>query len=561
MMEQGDLNRRWGFALMDGLCAAGCQHVVISPGARSTPLVLAADQHPDITTHVVLDERSAAFFALGLAKSRLQPVVLVCTSGTAPAHWHPAVLEADAAGVPLVLLSADRPPELRSCGANQTTDQIKLFGTAVRAFHELPPAEQDTCAMAGLCARLIRQARGPKAGPVHINVPFREPLMGGDVTPLTPATRPIKVTSVIASLPDCEGERLAEKLSQGDGLIVCGEGPHGHDFSSGLCELADRLGVAVLADPLANLRPCGGPVLGNYDAFLKNQTVRDSARPDWVLRFGAQPVSKSLGQYLSMLTTCQHLVVDVTQGWPDPFDLAGEMITCDPAQFCRQLVQHIVQRPCGKMRSQLEAVEQGCTELQAEMALPPEAGLIAQMAKTMTPQQILFSGNSTPIRLLDSFLPTATPAFQVVANRGLSGIEGNISTAIGFALGRGQPVVALLGDLTVSHDINALGIDHGGNVTLVVINNGGGGIFDYLPHAELAPDCFERYWTVPCAPNFKALSSAYGCGYYRVDVIEDFSDVFAQCLINAGTDLIEIVVDSHQSTTAHQAYWAAVAQL
>lgn len=561
MMEQGSLNRRWAFALMDGLCAAGCQDVVISPGARSTPLVLAADQHPGMTTHVVLDERSAAFFALGLAKSGSQPVALVCTSGTAPAHWHPGVLEADTAGVPLVLLSADRPPELRGCGANQTTDQIKLFGTAVRAFHELPPAEKDTSAMAGLCARLIRQACGPKAGPVHINVPFREPLLGGDEPPLTPMARPIKVMPSIASLPNCEGERLAEILSQGDGLIICGEGPHGHEFSAGLCELADRLGVSVLADPLANLRPCGGPVLGNYDAFLKNQAVREHACPDWVLRFGAQPVSKSLGQYLSTLNMSQHLVVDATQGWLDPFDLADEMITCDPAQFCRQLVQHVAQRPLGELRVRLETAEQRCTDLQAEMALPPEAGLIARMAQDMTAQQVLFCGNSTPIRLLDSFLPTATSAFQIVANRGLSGIEGNISTAIGFAVRRGQSVVALLGDLSVSHDINALGMDHDGNVTLVVINNGGGGIFDYLPHAGLASDCFERYWTVSCAPDFKAVSSAYGCGYYRVDAIEEFSDVFHQCLTKAGTDLIEVVVDNHQSTTAHQAYWAAVAQL
>jgi len=561
MMEQGDLNRRWAFALMDGLCATGCKHVVISPGARSTPLVLAVDQHPDIMTHVVLDERSAAFFALGLAKAGAVPVALVCTSGTAPAHWHPAVLEADAAGVALVLLSADRPPELRGCGANQTTDQIKLFGNAVRAFHELPPAEQDTSAMAGLCARLIRQACGPKAGPVHINVPFREPLLGGDETPLTPAPRHINVTPSIASLPDCEGERLAELLTQGEGLIICGDGPQGSDFCSVLCQLADHLGVSVLADPLANLRPWGGPVLGTYDAFLKNQAVRESARPDWVLRFGAQPVSKSLGQYLSTLTSTRHLVVDATQGWPDPLDLADEMITCDPARFCRQLVQRMAQRPCGNLRSRLEAAEKSCTDLQAEMALPPEAGLIAQMAQTMTAEHILFCGNSTPIRLLDSFLPTAMPAFQVVGNRGLSGIEGNISTAAGFAVGRGQPVVALLGDLTVSHDINALGLNHGANVTLVVINNGGGGIFEYLPHAGLAPDCFERYWTVPCAPDFKAVSSAYGCGYHRVEAIEDFSDIFHHCLTNADTDLIEVVVDSHQSTTAHQAYWAAVGQL
>ncbi|GGF55906.1 2-succinyl-5-enolpyruvyl-6-hydroxy-3-cyclohexene-1-carboxylate synthase [Terasakiella brassicae] len=558
--DQGMLNYRWAFGVMDGLAGATCCHVVVSPGARSTPLVLAAHNHPDMTTHVILDERSAAFFALGLAKSTGVPVALVCTSGTAPAHWHPAVLEADAACIPLVLLSADRPPELRGCGANQTTDQIKLFGSAVRAFSELPPAEDDCTHLAPLCARLVKQSLFPKAGPVHLNLSFREPLLPSSIPQLVPRKNAIRMMHPRMVLQDEQINHLAQVMELGDGVIVCGEGPFDQGFDEAVCQLADLCDVPVLADPLANLRSRGGRVLSCYDAFLKKEQVIQAAHPRWVLRFGAQSVSKSLGLYLSGLSDSHHLIVDGGGGWSDPCGLVDDMILCDPLDLCVRLSARLTSRNDGQIWQTFFAQEQRCRNIQKEATLPQEAEIIQSIVQKMDAENILFCGNSTPIRLLDSFLNSGEGAFDILCNRGLSGIEGNISTALGVGAARKTSVVALVGDLTLTHDISALGIDEGVNLTLVVLNNGGGGIFEYLAQANLDPDCFERYWVTPSAPDFAQVARGYGRAYYKIEGIKDFSDVFQACLTNPGIDLIEVVIDRKQSTAAHQAYWQAVTQ-
>jgi 2-succinyl-5-enolpyruvyl-6-hydroxy-3-cyclohexene-1-carboxylate synthase len=316
MSDQGCLNLRWALALLDGLVEGGMRHLVLSPGSRSTPLVLAAQRQPALTVTPILDERSAAFFALGAARASGRPVGLVCTSGSALAHWFPAVIEASESGIPLVLLSADRPPELRGWGANQTIDQNRFFGGHVRAFHDPGTPEDSPGAgkrMRTLGRRAAAESLGDWPGPVHLNLPFREPLVPGvDCRVEVAATQPECV------LPDTLGRLgfahamghldrngwpgLADRLS-GRGLICCGPGDWTADGADALWLLAARLGVPVLCDPLSGLRFGVGSEhrLTRYDSLLRHPATAAALKPDWVLRFGRAPVSKTL---LGWLAAC-----------------------------------------------------------------------------------------------------------------------------------------------------------------------------------------------------------------------------------------------------------------
>ena len=318
-------------------------------GLALDPLALACLRHPRLKTHVLVDERSAAFFALGLAKAHGRPAILVCTSGSAPANWFPAVIEADMGATPLILLSADRPPELRGCGANQAIDQIGLFGGHVRAFHELPCADAAPDMLRylrALAARAAEQSRWPLAGPVHINVPLREPLVPQALLagskhrlPPPPEFPPCAATSPpLLLLPELEAANLARALAGKRGLIVCGAGTFAAGFAAAVADLAARLACPILADPLSNLR--FGPhersaVLTRYDAFLRRPDAAERLRPEWVMRFGAMPVSKTLQRFLDC--DIPTWIVAPDGRWPDPLHRARGLLRADPEHLCRTL--------------------------------------------------------------------------------------------------------------------------------------------------------------------------------------------------------------------------------
>jgi len=554
----GEINIRWAFALLDGLAAEGLRHVVISPGSRSTPLVVAAERHPDLTTHVILDERSAGFYALGVGKGTGMPVALVCTSGTAAANWHPAVLEADAGKIPLILISADRPHELRGCGANQTTDQIKLFGNAVRAFHELPPAETDASNLAPLAARLIDRSQWPHPGPVHINAPFREPLLPDTLPELASTAKTIARSAPIAVPPPRQTDDLAKRISGLPGLIVCGWDRYRTDFPPAVSHLAQQMGAPVLADPLSNLRARGGPIIGGYDSFLRNEQFTQTFRPQWIIRFGALPVSKSLSTYLESLTEAEHILVDSHGVWQDPLNLTTTVLHADPATVCYSLTKRLSGPAVTPgWLTAFQDSEKKCADLDT----PSEAEIVRSIAGNMPEGGTLFCGNSLPIRLLDSFLPAEHNRFGLKGCRGLSGIDGNVSITMGLGAATAKPAVALLGDLTLAHDLTALSLGRRTNVTLVVLNNDGGGIFEFLPQAMLDTEIFERYWLTPAAPNLEKACGAYDCRHYHIDRPTDFDKIFCQAVKSEGTDVIEIVLDRKESTEALKAYWTSVANM
>jgi 2-succinyl-5-enolpyruvyl-6-hydroxy-3-cyclohexene-1-carboxylate synthase len=567
MTATGVANLEWAFALLDGLAAAGADRVVISPGSRSTPLALASHLHPRIRSWVQVDERCAAFFALGMARLTTTPVILIATSGSAPAHWYPAVLEADQTGIPLVLLSADRPFELQGCGANQTIDQNKLFQQAVRAFHALPTMyenEQARIFLHSLAARAVHQSRWPLPGPVHINVPFHEPLQAEQLPPLTPAApaTPVELPTLLPS--DAQLDRVAELVAGQCGLIVCGPGQYAADFAPSLARLAATLDWPILADPLSGLRfgrHDRSRVLCHYDAFLRNSAFAGEHRPQWVLRFGATPVSRSLLQYLQTLQAGKLILVDPFGRWPDPVHRVGEMLRATPQVLCDALTPRISSAAPNHWWQAFRDQERRAARLIQEMSRGEpwfEAQLVPALLDALPPGSILFSGNSLPVREVDSFSGSREKPLLMIANRGASGIDGHVSSQLGLATAATESttVVGLIGDLAFYHDMNGLLAAGDCNATLIIINNNGGGIFRYLPQAGL--ETLDRYWTTPTRLDFQHAAALYQLHFRRVAGAEEFQRALDENLARPGVKLIEAVVDPQHSVERHRDYWRAV---
>lgn len=563
MTDQGSENLLWADALLDGLAAAGVEFAVISPGSRSTPLVLACDRHPGIRTWTQVDERSAAFFALGLAKSDRSPVAVIATSGSAPAHWYPAVIEANHSGIPLLLLSADRPPELQQCGANQTTDQKHLFGHQVRGFYDPGPARTGPEAMEqirDLGVEATHQATGQNPGPVHINLPFREPLIPQVMPPANNSRKHIPVPHSQQRTDQAQIERILNITSKGHGIIVCGPSVPRGDFQPALAELARRMRVPLLADPLSNLRfglHAQSNIISHYDAFLHRREFAERNRPQWVLRFGAIPISKNLLQYLeqSKPTT----ILCAPRGdWPDPLHQTSEIVRADPLDLCNQLMEQV--QPSApdnwlhRFRQEQERVQS--IHLDNSADIPCADLLVEQLIRTIPADAIVFSGNSMPIRHLDSWSGTGAKPLRIMANRGVSGIDGNISTLLGLAANTKAPVFGLLGDLACYHDMNGLLAATGIEAIIVLLNNGGGGIFGYLPQAQL--ERFEQHWLTPTNLDFSKVAELYSVGYHPVTSQSGFCPALDRAIQEPGLSLIEVVIDREQEMLRHRAWLDAV---
>ena len=562
MSDTACLNLRWSLALMDGLVEGGLRHLVISPGSRSTPLVLAGQRCDGLELTPILDERSAAFFALGLARASGHPVALVCTSGSAPAHWFPAVIEAAEWGVPLVLLSADRPPELRTWGANQTTDQTRLFGTLVREFHDPgPPADvpQALKAIRALGRRAAAVSTGRRRGPVHLNLAFREPLVPqgpcvtepgrGHAQPAEPAAR----TGL-----SWEGGHSVERRT-GQGLICCGPGEFGAGFAPALWRCAERHLLPVLVDPLSGLRFGPGPRhrIARYDSILRNAGQAEALRPDWVLRFGRAPVSSRLVDWLEGIPCT---IVDPAERWVDPTHDAEVQVAAAPEDYCRWLSAAGSGVGDAAFLELWVAGETALDEFSSEFAARApwcEAQLVSMLLDAMAPGDTLFCGNSLPIRQLDTWSGTNVKQLQVVGNRGASGIDGQLSTLAGLNAS-GRPTWGILGDLALFHDLSGLLLAERFRRPVLVINNGGGRIFDYLPQAGLRD--FERLWRTPVGIGVGALSRCFGIAAARADTAEALRQVLAEFANQPRGGLIEVQIDAECSRRVHQDFWERVEQ-
>ncbi len=568
-MTAPNRNALWGRAVADELAAAGVEAVCVAPGSRSTPLTVAVAAHDDLRTFSHLDERSAAFFALGRGRAG-RPTALVCTSGTAAANFHPAVIEASQARVPLVVVTADRPPELRDSGANQTIDQEKLYGDAVRFYRDLPEPEADARKLRSLRAsvcRAVAAATGVPAGPVHLNAPFRKPLepteVPGDVPegfaddhPEAAEGRDGPFVSVSRGQPvldDADADRVAAAVRHANrGLIVAGPADAPTPGRDALAALADATGFPVVADPLSGLRYGPHvdelPVLGGYDAYLDSAITDGWPEPDLVLRFGASPTSKALRRYLAE-TGARQLLVDPAGGWREATFTATDLVVADPDRLARAVAGRIDRRPDEAWRDRWTRAEERHWALARDAVGDAdfEGGLLAAVAADAPDPATVFVSNSMPVRDLDRFGEPRAADLTVLGNRGASGIDGVTSTALGAGSATDDPLVLVTGDLAYYHDANGLlalgrcGVD----ATVVLVNNDGGGIFHMLPIEEHDPPFTDQFRT-PHGLDFSATGDLYDLAFERVDA-GGFRDAFRESVESDGTQVLEVRTDAERS--------------
>ncbi len=564
-------------ALVGALVAAGVRHGVVSPGSRNTPLMLALAA-AGIEVRAVLDERVAGFYALGLARASRRPVALACTSGSAGAHYLPALVEARASRVPLVVLTADRPPELHGCGAPQTMDQARLFGVHVKRSRTLAPPQLDG---PGAALRAWRSA-GTDAtaealacpmGPVHLDVQFREPLWMAGVEaageppverrglPIVAGPRP-PAPAALAALRD----RLRDTPR---GVIICGPdaAPDG-ETAAAIRALGAARGWPVLAEAASGVRFAGqqtGGVLTAYDALLRGPLAESV--PDAVLRFGRTSTSKPLAQWLARVAVGRLITVDPAGERHDPDHLAAQVLTGDAPSVAAGLLDADAAVDAGWSARWTAADASAAARLDAACATGWWSGaIVRRLVAALPAEAALHAASSMPIRDLDGFARRERP-LTVYSSRGTNGIDGTFATALGEArIGGARPLALLIGDLAALHDAGgllfagALRDGWAAPVVAVVVDNGGGGIFEYLA-VSAHPTRFEQLFLTPQPARFDALCAAAGVDYVAVDDADGLDAALTAGLAAPGITVIHARIDRTEDVARHREAWAACAEV
>ncbi len=558
---------------IEGLVHSGVKEVVISPGSRSTPLAMLFVEHEDIQVYMNIDERSAAFFAMGLSKASDHPVALLCTSGTAAANYFPAVIEASLSRIPLIVLTADRPHELRDIGAPQAIDQLHLYGRYVRWFTDLalPESGKEMLKYAKSSAiRAASVAKGVLPGPVHVNFPLREPLVPNLQQPFHPDSNLSlpHITEGYLNIPLETYKEIANKCSTIEkGLIVCGniDKP---GFQEGVLALANSLGFPVLADPLSQLR--SGPfdkdmVIDCYDTFLKSEWANEKLKPELVIQFGGQPVSKPLSLFLKGIRgSAELLIIDGSGGWRDPNRAGTHMIHCDETIFCQQLNQ-LVENKNGnawkRLWTDLNRRTKDIIKSYIQSVSDMEEGkAVSLICDLLPPDCTVYIGNSMPIRDMDTFFHTNENNIRLMANRGANGIDGVVSSAVGAAV-HCRPLFLLIGDLSFFHDMNGLLAAklQKININIIILNNDGGGIFSHLPQAKEG-DNFELIFGTPTGLNFEHAAMLYNGQYTKAVEWEDVTVSIREAASDEGLNIIEVPTDRARNLQVHRGLWEQVSR-
>jgi len=508
--------------LLDEWATLGARHAVVAPGSRSTPMALALIADDRFQVHIFHDERSAAFAALGIGLSTNQPGVLLCTSGTAAAEFFPAVAEASQSCVPMIVCTADRPPELQGVGAPQTMDQQHLYGGYVRSFVNVAPPsfeESDTWRAIGRSSYVASVSL--PAGPVHVNLQFRDPLVGvaSDLPPRSEDDQRLD------KVPAVDLQPISALGQMGNGLILAGAGV---DDPQALIELSSRLGWPLLADPRSGCRAFSGHVITHADSILRHADTAKRLVPHVILRVGEPPVSKVVNQWVA--STNARVVAIAPQGRRiDPEGVVNEHITCNVGDLVKALAgvkpnTELFER-WWEAESTARSVIADVVESETRITEPWVARVVAS---SMGAEEVLLLSSSMPVRDVEWFAEQCPSA--VYSNRGVNGIDGVVSTGVGIALGSGRRVTILIGDIAFLHDSNALinlG-ERGVEVRIVVVDNRGGGIFSFLDQAKVldrAP--FERFYGTPHSSNLEALAHAHQVNAHTSTQRAQFAELLA----------------------------------
>ncbi len=559
-MDPTNRNTALASAFVEELARGGLRHAVLSPGSRSTPLAVALWRQPEIDVTVIVDERSAAFFALGAAQATRTPVAMLCTSGTAAANLHPAICEAGESAVPLIALTADRPPELRGIGAGQTIDQLKLYGDSVRWFCEVGTHEADDDGLLhyrSTACRALAAARGEtRPGPVHLNLAWREPLapvpVEGAVTatdPLALEGRDVRPLTAVTPVDTEPSEFLLEEVAKHiagarSGVIVAGR-QLDLELRDPLAHLARVAGFPILAEPTSQLR-CGphdrSHVVTAYDRLLRDERFRGTVAPDLFLRFGEMPTSKPLRTWLAE-SGAEEIVVDPFGGWNEPTRRAAALLRADPTELAAGWAARLGEEERGAPSTWLEAEQATRGAIEAELESLDslsEPGLHLALGRAHRDGDLVYTASSMPIRDQEAYLPAGEADVLFLSNRGANGIDGLISSGIGAAHATGRPTTIVTGDLGLLHDLGGLAAlrDVSTPVRIVVIDNDGGGIFHYLPQAQtLEEDEFEALLGTPRGVDIAGAAALFGLSHHRIEHFEQLPEALA-----SGTCLIEVPV-------------------
>lgn len=564
-MSYANLNQLWAATLCDTLVANGVRQVIVSPGSRSTPLALAVHAHAGLELFMHTDERAAAFFAMGLALASGAPTALVCTSGTAAANYAPAVVECALSRVPLVVLTADRPPRLRQLGAPQTIDQLHLYGHAVRYFQDLPlPAGAGLAGMARQVAQAIAASLGPLPGPVHLNVPFDEPLAPVPqdveaVAALAEARRPAsRVLQAPALAPQAALDEVAARL-EGASRPVIVAGPGRRDSGGqALLDFAAAAGVPVVADVGSGLRERASDavVCAHADVFLRHEPQG----PDLVLRLGAAPTAKGVLTYLARFKPAA-IALQPDAAGRDAEALADLVVVGDVADA----LARIAPRGAEHRRAWLahwRAQEAAVAAQIAEGGVPAEAAAVAAAVAALPAGAALCLSNSLPVRHADTYLGPELHGKTVYTFRGASGIDGISSAALGVGVAHAGPTLLVTGDLAFLHDLPGLQAARFVRQPLVVLllNNDGGGIFSLLPIAG-ATEAFEPLFGTPHGLGFAPAAALFGLAHVCATTPAAVAEATAEALARPGVSVIEFPSRRDETAAAHQAFLAAAGRV
>ncbi|MFB7160168.1 2-succinyl-5-enolpyruvyl-6-hydroxy-3-cyclohexene-1-carboxylic-acid synthase [Lysinibacillus sp. NPDC056232] len=562
-MSEREMLTDYVYKMVASLVQAGVENVVVSPGSRSTPLAYAFASTKQLHMYRQVDERSAAFFALGIAKATAKPVVLLCTSGTAAANYFPAIVEASYARVPLIVITADRPHELREVGAPQAINQPNLYGTNVKWSVDFPLADGAAPTLPFIerhIARAVAIAMSAPFGPVHINVPFREPLLIDFREELPEAT--FKHSSMGQLIPSMATQQELSEILRATkrGFVIIGELALGTDLTI-MWEFVRQLKWPVIVESLSNMRAsvpedCLPYIVTTYDAIMKSEDFKALVKPDTVLRLGAQPVSKFIMQFITKSHPNAYIVVDEDPMFRDATGVSTHFVHASIGEWFTQLEVSETALEAAYLAEWQDANDIALEYIEhySDGAID-EGAMVSRLLKMIPNGSDIFVSSSMPVRDIDTFLMATQKDLRIVANRGTNGIDGVVSTAMGFSEGNNRETYLLIGDLAFLHDVNGLIASRYQecNLTIIVMNNDGGGIFSYLPQSTVEAH-YEDLFGTPTALKFHDIANMYDMDYIRVDDISELSVKFTT-MKKRPMRLIEIFTNREENVYAHRALW------